>query len=199
MKEGEKYRLGLRFLEHAVHVNQQLGVLPAVRPAIEDLAAETDEAVWFLFEEHSFPIFLSRSLGERGVVAFRQIGKAEPGTAGGKAILAQYSPEEIERIITYATRKHPEYILPDTDTYIERVEPVIDRGHATTVDEVETGTSSVGAPVIKDGDVIGSVEVAGPTKRLQDRLWDDLPGLVMAAANDIEVRLKHTKRQNPVF
>ncbi|MCD2201679.1 IclR family transcriptional regulator [Halobacterium sp. KA-4] len=198
-KEGEKYRLGLRFLEHAVHVNRNLGVRPAVRPVIEDLAEETGEAVWFLFEEHSFPIFLSRELGEQGVVSFRQIGKAEPATAGGKAVLAQYSEEEMKNIVTYLSRKHPEYVLPEPDTYVERVEGVAERGYATTVEEVESGVASVGAPVIRDDSVVGAVEVAGPTKRLEETLWDDLPGLVTSAANDIEIRLSNPDGRNPVF
>jgi len=199
VKEDDKYRLGLRFLEHAVHVNKHLGVLPAVRPVIEDLAAETGEAVWFLFEEHSFPICLSRALGERGVVSFRQIGKSEPSTAGGKAILAQYPADEIERVVTFLTRKHPEYVMPDVDGYVQDLESVTESGYATTVDEVHRGISSVARPVVQDDSVIGAVEVAGPTHRLKNNLWDDLPGIIAGATNDIEIRLENTDHREPVF
>ena len=189
VKENDKYRLGLRFLEHATTVDRILGIIPIATPVMEDVADRTGEAVWLLFEEHSHPIYLSKAVGKRGVVSHRMEGDCSPSAAGGKAVLAQYSDEETCSIVEYLKAKHPDYEISDVDTYVSQMQEVRDEGYATTVDEIETGVSSVAAPIRREGDVVGAISVAGPTVRLQEELWDDLPGIVRGAANDIELRL----------
>ena len=189
VKENHKYRLGLRFLEHATTVNRLLGITPIATPVLEDVADRTGEAVWLLFEEHSHPIYLSKVIGKRGVVSHRMVGDCSLSSAGGKAVLAQYSDEETRSTVEYLKTKHPDYEIPDVDTHISQMQTVREEGYATTVDEIETGVSSVAAPIRHGGDVVGAVSVAGPTVRLQEELWDDLPGIVRGAANDVELRL----------
>ncbi|WP_227379838.1 IclR family transcriptional regulator [Haladaptatus halobius] len=191
VKDGDKYRLGLRFLEHATHVNEQLGILSITKPVLNDLAERTSEAVWLLFEEHSHPIYIDKSVGGRGVISFRMEGDCSLATAGGKAILAQYPDEETRNIISYLQTKHPDYIIPDEDTYISQIQKVRKQGFATSYDEVKSGVSSVAAPVVHDNDVVGSISVAGPTVRIKDEWGDQLPNIVRGAANDIELRLEN--------
>lgn len=189
VKENGKYRLGLRFLEHASVVNQLLGIIPIATPVMKDIANRTDETVWLLFEEHSHPIYLSKVVGQRGIVSHRMVGDCSPSAAGGKAVLAHYSVEETRSIVEYLKMKHPDYEISDVETYISQIQEIREKGYATTVDEIETGVSSVAAPIRYKDDVVGAVSVAGPTIRLQEELWDDLPGIVRGAANDIELRL----------
>ena len=189
VKENDKYRLGLRFLEHATTVNRLLGIIPIATPVMRDVADRTGEAVWLVFEEHSHPIYLSKVVGERGVVSHRMEGDCSPSSAGGKAVLAQYTDEETRSIVEYLKTKHPDYEIPDVDTYVSQMQAVRDQGYATTVDEIRTGVSSVAAPIRHEGSVVGAVSVAGPTVRLREDLWDDLPGVVRGAANDVELRL----------
>ncbi|WP_129116158.1 IclR family transcriptional regulator [Halegenticoccus tardaugens] len=191
VKDGNKYRLGLRFLEHATHVNEQLGILSIVRPVLDDLAERTGEVAWLLFEEHSHPIYLDKSVGGRGVVRFRREGKCSPTTAGGKAVLAQYSEKESRSIIEYLKERHPNYVIPDVDTYISKIQEVREQGYATCYDEVSPGVSSVAAPILYASDVIGAVSVAGPTVRIKDELGDTLPDMVRGATNDVELRLEN--------
>ena len=189
VKDGDKYRLGLRFLEHAMHVNEQLGIIPIAKPVLDDLAERTGEVAWLIFEEHSHPIYLEKSVGSRGIITFRLEGKCSPSTAGGKAVLAQYPDEETRSIIKYLKERHPDYVIPDVDTYISKIQKVREQGFATCNDEVEPGVSSIAAPILHSGDVVGAVSVAGPTVRIQDELGDTLPDMVRGAANDIELRL----------
>lgn len=189
VKENDEYRLGLRFLEHAITVNRLLGIIPIATPVMEDVADRTGEAVWLLFEEHSHPIYLSKVVGRRGVVSYRMVGDCSPSAAGGKAVLSQYSDEETRSIIEYLKMKHPDYEIPDVESYVSQIQEMREQGYATTADEVKTGVSSVAAPILHEDDVVGAISVAGPTIRLQEELWDNLPGVVRGAANDIELRL----------
>lgn len=189
VKKNDKYRLGLRFLEHAVNVNRLLGIIPIATPVMEDIADRTGEAVWLLFEEHSHPIYLSKVVGQRGVVSYRMVGDCSPSAAGGKAVLAQYSDEETRSIIEYLKMKHLDYEIPDVDTYISQIHKVREQGYATAINEIEAGVSSVAAPIHYENDVVGAISVAGPTVRLKEELWDDLPSIIRGATNDIELRL----------
>lgn len=189
VKKDDEYRLGLRFLEHATTVNRLLGIIPIATPVMEDVAERTGEAVWLLFEEHSHPIYLSKVVGRRGVVSHRMEGDCSPSSAGGRAVLAQYSDEETRGIVEYLGAKHPDYDIPDLDTYVSQIREVRERGYAAGVDAVDPGVSSVAAPILHEDGVVGALSVAGPTVRLREELWDDLPGIVRGAANDVELRL----------
>lgn len=189
VKKNGEYRLGLRFLEHATAVNRLLGIIPIATPVMKDIADRTGEVVWLLFEEHSHPIYLSKVVGQRGVVSHRMVGDCSPSAAGGKAVLSQHPDEEVSSIIEYLKMKHPDYEIPDTETYVSQIQEVREQGYATTVEEIETGVSSVAAPILHEGDVVGAISVAGPAIRLKEELWDDLPGIVRGATNDIELRL----------
>ena len=130
-------------------------------------------------------------MGERGVVSHRMVGNCSPSSAGGKAVLAQYSDGETRSIVEYLETKHPDYEIPDVDTYVSQMQTVREEGYATTVDEIQTGVSSVAAPIRHRGGMVGAVSVAGPTVRLQEELRDDLPGIVRGAANDVGLRLNN--------
>lgn len=189
VKNGDKYRLGLRFLEHSSYVTELLGIQPITKSVLDDLAEQTGEVAWLLFEEHSHPIYIDKSVGSRGVISFRREGGCSPTTAGGKAILAQYPDREIKRIIRYLRSKHPEYVIPDVNTYISKIREVREREYATCYDEVKPGVSSVAAPVLHKNDVVGSISVVGPTVRIKEGLGNELFDTVRGAANDIELRL----------
>lgn len=189
VKDDDKYRLGLRFLEHSTCVNKQLGIIPITKPVLNDLAERTGEVAWLLFEEHSHPIYIDKSVGSRGIITFRQEGDCSSSTAGGKAVLAQYSEEEMRRIIKYLKTKHPEYVITDVDTYVSQVQDVRAQGFAVCSEGIKPGVSSVAAPIHHDNDVVGAVSVAGPTVRIEEELGDELHTIVKGAANAIELRL----------
>lgn len=66
-----------------------------------------------------------------------------------------------------------------------------DRGYAFNDEEEITGLRAVGAPVhASQGDVIGGISVSGPLSRIQeDRFREELPELVVEAANVIELNI----------
>lgn len=195
VKEGGTYRLGLRFLDHGTYVKNQFGMDDIVRPVIEQLAEEVNEAVWFVVEEHGRAVFLHSAFGERAVQTHARIGRRSylHHLSAGKAILAMLPEERVEEILY----RHglPE-LTPETitnlDTLSEELETIRESGIAYEQDETVTGVSSVAAPVLFEEEVVGAIMVVGPSSRINgERLRESLPELIQGATNEVELKLTY--------
>ena len=79
------------------------------------------------------------------------------------------------------------------------LEGIVQRGYATTLEELEPGLWAVAAPV-RDGtgSVIAALSVSGPTVRLRPPLLDELGRQLCAGAADLSVLLGHDERKRGV-
>ncbi len=76
---------------------------------------------------------------------------------------------------------------------------IVERGYATTVEELEPGLWAVAAPVRdSSGAVIAAVSVSGPTVRLRPRLLDEIGRRLCVEASGLSVRLGHGERKRGV-
>jgi len=195
VKEDDHYRLGLRFLDHGMYARTQLGMDEVICPAIEQLATEVDEAVWFVVEEHGRAVFLHSAFGERAVQTHARIGRRSHlhHLSAGKAILAQLPENRIREILDrHGLPEQTEETITDVETLSEQLEEVRESGIAYEQEETVVGVSSVAAPVIFEGDIIGAVTVIGPSHRIGgSRLRDTLPELIQGATNEVELKLTY--------
>jgi DNA-binding IclR family transcriptional regulator len=95
------YRLGLKFLEHGIESRENLEIFEASSPAMEQLANETQLAVWLAVEEFGEVVCIRKELGERAVPTRGKIGRRlhMHSSSLGKAILANLPEDRIEQII----------------------------------------------------------------------------------------------------
>ncbi|MCH7659108.1 MAG: IclR family transcriptional regulator [Euryarchaeota archaeon] len=197
IKEGEKYYLGLQFLNFGEAARNRH---PAYRMAgrkVEQLAAETQERVQFIVEEHGHAVYVYREVGERAVQTDPGIGKRIPlhATAAGKAILASFPQERIEAIIerrgldalTEATITRP-------DALFDELEEIRSRGYGFNEQENIVGLHAVGVPIRgADETVIGALSISGPSHRLVgETLTEKLPRLLLGTANELELNIAHS-------
>lgn len=195
VKEDEHYRLGLRFLDHGMYARTQLGTEEVIRPAIEQLANEVDEAVWFVVEEHGKAVFIYRALGERAVQTNARIGRRSHlhQLAAGKAILAELPTDRVREILDrHGLPAQTDETITDVETLLEELEEVRESGIAYEQGEMVVSVSSVAAPVVFEGEVIGAITVIGPSHRIGgSRLRETLPELIQGATNEIELKLTY--------
>lgn len=86
VKEGDTYHLSLRFLDHGVYIRNCVGMEDVVTPAIEQLAADVNEVVWFVVEEHGSAVFLYKAMGRRPSCSARAAsGRHLPRDSGPRA------------------------------------------------------------------------------------------------------------------
>lgn len=196
VEDGGTYRLSLRFLDHGIFARRNDPLLPASRHTLEELADETGELVWLYIEEHGMAVTLEKTVGEHAVSTVGRVGMRTPiqAPAAGKAMLAHLPDERVEEILD--RRGLPgltESTVTDRDRLEEQLTEIRDRGFALNDGETIYGLRAVGSAIVCDGQVLGGISVAGPTKRLRDeRFRETIPNAVLGAANAIELTISES-------
>ncbi|MFB6196374.1 MAG: IclR family transcriptional regulator [Haloplanus sp.] len=194
VKEDGKYQLSLKFLDHGIYKRQQIVSWNVVGQTLKQLSNETSEIAWFTVEEHGRACDIYKSEGERAITVETWIGQAKPmhALAAGKALLALMPDEEIRAIVdTYGLETRTENTIATEAELFEELEEIRDAGVAFNDEEYTRGIRSVGAPVVFDGEAVGAVTVSGPANRMKgDRFRQELPDLLLGAANEIELKMQ---------
>lgn len=197
VQEGDEYRLSLRFLSFGEHVKRAQPLYDAAERPVADLAKRTGERVLCSTEQHGLGTVVRACDGERSVTSSIDVGTPTylHCSAGGKAMLAHFDAEKIERIVDdWGLPAFTDETITDWEALVAELEAIREEGVAYNRGEYLPGISAVGAPVLgNDGTVYGAVTVAGPQHRLESE-WDDdeLHDQLLSAANTIEVNLLFT-------
>lgn len=196
VEADDGYRLSTWFLDYGTHARREHGLFDVVKPKVDELAETTDEKVWCVTEEHGKGVHLYGATGQHSVRTHARIGIITHlhQFAAGKCILAFLSDDRVrETIDRYGLPASTEQTITDREELLDRLETIRDRGYAFNHEEAISGVNAVGVP-IRDpsGEAIGAISVAGPANRLKDALLtEELPELLLGAANEVEVNLAH--------
>lgn len=194
-KEGN-YRLGLRFIEFAESVRDEIGNFDIIEEELDTTANQTGEVLQFGLVEHGQVKYLYKSRGNRAVVTASRPGAAAPvhSTGLGKAILSALPEERVHEILDSRgmSQRTPDTIT-DRDELLETLERTRERGYALDNEENLAGLRCVAAPVEGDGDVFGAVSLTGPSRRFsREQLVAEYADVVRETANVIEINTKYS-------
>lgn len=188
VKEGDEYRLGLRFVDIAHHVKDQYEIYDIVTTEVDTLAEKSGEMALFTVEEQGKGVCLYRQSGENAVKTQLYVGYRNDlyHTAVGKAILAHKEYEEIlSGIDLEPVTKHT---ITDEGRLIEELEEIRETGIAYSYQESIPGLAGVGAPIrSQDGGIYGAIAVIGPTSRMDDERIEEVTTMINHAVNVIEI------------
>jgi DNA-binding IclR family transcriptional regulator len=194
VREGDTYRLSLRFLDTAEQIRQDFTLTEEMQPALTHLSEDSGEVSVVTVEEHAWCVTIGLERGPRAVQTFDQLGTRTHlhSHALGKAILSSMSNKEIERVIE--RRGLPSFTdktITEPDVLFEEIEQTRERGFALDRGEGIEGLLSVATPVECRGER-GAIGIAAPLNRMkEDTLQSKLPEMVMGAANEIELKCQH--------
>jgi len=195
VKEDKEYRLSFRFYDLGIRTKQENRLYERGATVLESLAESVGEVAWLAVEEHGWAVSLHKATDENAIQTFGRLGKRSHlhCHAAGKAILAHLPQDEREAIIERrGVPAYTQHTITDTDELEIHLKEVQNQGYALHEDEVVIGARAVGAPIIVDEQVIGSVSVAGPANRMRnERLDDILPEKVKGAANEIGLKYSY--------
>jgi len=195
VKDGDDYRLSLRFLKHGMSVRSNLVEMDPVQDVLDNLAEETGEAVWLVVEEHGKAVNIAKAMHERSVQTLEHIGMRTDMHyhAAGKAILAQMPESRVREIFNQEELPMvTEKTITSRTELFEELEAIRDRGYAFMDGEAIKGISSVAAPVMIDNAVFGSITVVGPSNRMQnERSREEIPEDVISSTNVLELELTY--------
>lgn len=197
VKEGDRYRLSLRYLELGESVRERNALYQYGREEVDALADATDELAHLVVEEHGLGVFVHRSSGENAVrVNVSRAGRRDylHCTAAGKAILAELPADRVDEILD--RRGLPamtERTVTDREALDEQLAAVRDRGYAVDDEERVDGFRGVAASIVaQEGGLLGAISVSGPVGRFNGRVLEEtIPEQVTNAANVIEINIRY--------
>lgn len=195
VKDGDEYRLSLRYVDLAESVKDRFGIYEVVTDELDELVDENKELAQFAVEEHGRAVYLYKTHGAKAVQTASRVGTREHlhCIALGKAILAHLTEERVEHVVDrHGLPGFTDNTITDYETLTEELERVRERGFAFDNEEKIQGLRCVAAPVRgRDGDVLGAVSVSGPSSRMGgERFREEIPEQVMRSANVIEINAK---------
>lgn len=195
VKEGDEYRLGLKFLEIGGYLRQQMPLFRAAEPQVDWLAEKTDELANLLVEENGQGVYLYRAKGSEGLDYDTYAGKRKylHATALGKAILAVMDEDRVSRIVAdHGLPPITDATITEEASLFETLSRIRERGVAFDDEEATAGVRCVAAPIETDSRVIGAISISAPLNRLRgDRFEGTVPDRVKRAANVIELNIKY--------
>ncbi|MWG34529.1 IclR family transcriptional regulator [Halomarina oriensis] len=190
--EDGRYRLGLRLLDVGMQVRDGMELYQTARSPLAELASSTNESTALVVAEHGDAVYADVCDAARNDRRVR-LGTRLPlhTTAAGKAVLAQYSLDEVEAYVeTDGLQRRTNRTITDAASLRDELRTITDRRLAYDRGEAFTGMRAVAAPVRLPDHPPAAISVLGPGERFSGkRLEEDLPGLVISAANQIELTL----------
>jgi len=192
VREQGYYRISTRFLAIGAVARKKMQVFRIAKPEIDTLAEETGEHASLMIEESGLGVLPYISKGEQALDLGVSVGwrMALPTNAPGKAILAYLPEEQVETILdAHGLPAVTAATITDRSELLERLETIRERGYATDFGERVEGVRAVAVPIVVRNRVHGAIAISGPANRMSGSwLGEDLPDLLLQAANVIEVQ-----------
>ncbi|WP_135535905.1 MULTISPECIES: IclR family transcriptional regulator [Halostella] len=197
VKEDDEYNVGLGFFEIGEYARRRLKVYQTARPEIKELAKETGELANLMVEEHGRGVYLHRERGDNAVTLDTYTGKRRylHRTALGKAILAHLPEDRVNEILDqHGLPQATENTITDREKLFDELEKIRDEDIAYCRQERVNGLKCVAAPFLSsNNEVLGAISVAAPTTRMKgERFEEEIPELVLQAANVIEINVTYS-------
>ncbi|MFC6766874.1 IclR family transcriptional regulator [Natrinema soli] len=196
INEDGSYRIGYQLLGLSTRVKYRNPLFNAARAPLQKLSAEIGELVHIGVLENGEWVLVHHE----GEVTTVDLG-VYPGLrfpihahAAGKVILAYLSDERVREIVeTNGLEQITEYTITDTDELLDELDDIADTGYAYDSDQVVVGVGIVAAPVLVDGEPVGSLSIACPTGRLKNIEYrENLVQHVTEAADEVSINYRYS-------
>lgn len=197
VNEGSVYYPSLEFLYIGEYVQRRKVGYQKSKPHVDALAEEAGGRTHFTILEHGRGRYVYTSIGDLNFKPFLSDGSPFPlhVTAAGKVMLAELPDVRLRDIIDMQDLSActPQSITQEAEL-LEELESIRERGVGFNIEEHHTGISAVAAPVTEpNGGLLGALTVSGPAQRFKgDRLRKELPELLLARVNELELDIKYT-------
>lgn len=190
---NDKYKLSIKLYELGSVVLENLDIREIALPHIKKLSNKYNETVHLGVLDKDHVISIEQKESPQSLKPTVFIGKRTPlyCTAVGKAILANFSEQRLEKYLeNNKLKKYTENTITDKNVLKKELKKIKEQGYSIDQNEHEEGINCVAAP-IKDhnGTVTASISISGPASRINDKNINELAQEVKKSANEISEKL----------
>jgi DNA-binding IclR family transcriptional regulator len=195
IKDGKRYRIGRPLFVLAASALDEIEMVSLATPVLEELSRETGESGHFAVRMGDTVVVIARTSGPGAFQLTDRVGVVRPAhcTALGKVILADLTPEQLDRFLARAdlAPSTPKSIT-DVELLRREIDEVRRGGIAFDDGEFNPEVRCVAVPV-RDfaGNVAGALGISGPIWRLTIQAMQKRAGIVREAADQLSAAFGH--------
>ncbi|KKF39477.1 IclR family transcriptional regulator [Halorubrum saccharovorum] len=195
VKKSGEYRCGLEFLQVGGRLRDEMALYQAAKPELDDLREKTDEHANVAVEENGHSVQLYKSQSPNSVDDQAPLGDHfhAHSTATGKAILAELSADEVDRILDERELVSvTDSTITDETRLRDELDEIRERGYSINREEHFKGVCAVGTAIVSEpDDAVGAISVSGPLSRMDDhRIEAEIAPELLNKKNIIELKLR---------
>lgn len=186
------YALGVSILSLSNMMSNQFYGLKEMTGFLKKLTHITGESSHIAVLQGNEVVYLKKEDNQHRVQLRSHIGKRNPAhcTASGLALLGYLSNRELAALYKDGFEMETPFSISSIDQLTERLEVGRKQGYFTSDREMVETVLSIGAPIFnKDGEVIASISIAGPRKRLLPQVKRSIDEVVKTS-HDISTFIK---------
>ncbi len=190
--DGERYGLGIKFLEMGERVAGRLDIRQEAFPYMKKLQVQFNEAIQLIAREQHEGIYIEKVESTRPVRLYTRVGRYAPLYAGActRAILAFMPDEKIYEIIDKPLKKIASQTPTTKQEVLDLVAQIRRDGFAYSDSELEEGTASLAVPIFnRFGKVQYSISLASFSTSLRRERVSDFVGALWEAAAEISKKI----------
>ena len=190
-----RYRLGMKLLEHAFAINQNLGYPRAVYDILVDAADSTEEIIYFgvPYGCNVLYLYVAHPKSLMGQIPYRDmLGETSPlyCTGIGKAMLAHMPEEDWENHLSPERPKFQTNTITDRDAILEELRYIRRRGFAIDDVEREPNIRCIGLPIYDaEGKVLAGISASGTCESMTDTKLMECLAILRRAVYRIQERM----------
>lgn len=203
VKENEQYRLGFKFLEYGGRERIRRELYLAAKPELDDLHRETGHTAQLAVEEHEDLVVLARVNPNLSVGGDSQVGphghlQTPPighrihfhTPALGKVLLAHFPESKVDAIVDkHGLPAMSERAITDRAELEAELETIREQGYAVHDEDETENYKGLARPLLVEGDLRGSVSIAGPKTEITLN-EETILELLQSAADRIQLKLR---------
>ncbi len=187
--DKNRYFLGIQLVSWAAKATDRYGLLPFVDERLSNIAARTEDTVYFSLTSGDDAVCVDRREGAYPIRTLTlNIGDRRPlGVgAGSLALMAFQSAERISELLKHQEKTRLNYTI-DNEYLISAIADTKRSGYAINQEKLISGMSAIAVPVCKkNGEAVGAISVAAISSRLNDERIKEIAALLRSEAEAIE-------------
>lgn len=194
-KQG-KYRLGLRFLDYASIVRNQIQLSSIALPYMRELSKSLQDSIILTVRKGEYSYIIEKVERGVGLVYMGNIGDRRPLYCGAssKIHLAYMKEPEVDQYLRDTKLKsYTKNTISNREKLLEDLDKIRKRGYAFSNQEIDVGVSGVAASIRNnEGEVVASICVVGPTNRINNKNLGPISRAVINCAEMVSRKLEHS-------
>ncbi len=190
-----KYKLGLRFLDYASIIRNQLDLTSLALPHMRELSKLLRSTIILTIHQGEYSCIVGKVEHDEGLVYIRKIGDRLPlySGASSKIHLAYMKDSEVDQYLSSTElKKLSKHTITRPSKLFEDLKKIRRLGYAFSNQEIDIGVSGVAAPILNaEKEAVAGICVVGPVNRINRKNLVPIAAAVMNCARAVSREMEY--------